>query len=341
MIARGNGGDGVNIYGDGPAPSPSPTAPPNTGAQSNTIGGTASGAGNVIAGNGANGVDINNPGSTGTNNNLVQGNYIGVDVNGSNVLANSAGVVLSGGAQFNTIGGTTIAARNIIAGNTFQGVAIGGLGSPGQTVGPSQNVVLGNYIGVNAAGNARGNTSVGVEVNASAQSNTIGGTLPGARNIICANTYREVDIDGAGTTGNMILGNYLGLDPTGTSAMVGSGTDGVGISGGAHNNSIGGTVAGARNYITGHQHYGLYMTDPGTTGNLVQGNTIGLNINGASVPNSFPGIAFFGNAQVNTVGGSASGASNVISGNANEGIAIYGLSTTTIKRNIQSQLHLQ
>jgi titin len=184
---------------------------------------------------------------------------------------------------------------------------------------------------IHAAGGARGNSSVGVALHDSAQSNTIGGSVPGARNVIAANTFREVDITSANTTGNIIAGNYLGLDPTGTSAMVGTNTAGVGITNGAQGNTIGGTAAGSRNFIAGHQQYGIFMTDPGTTGNLVRGNTIGLNINGASVPNSFPGVGFFGNAQSNTVGGSAAGASNVISGNTNEGIAIFGLNTTTIK----------
>ncbi len=79
----GNGGDGVGIFGDGPAPSPSPAPAPNTGAQMNTVGGLTSDARNIISGNGANGVEIANPGDNGTNNNAVLGNYVGTDVTGT------------------------------------------------------------------------------------------------------------------------------------------------------------------------------------------------------------------------------------------------------------------
>src|SRR4029077_4175841 len=133
----------------GPAPSPSPAPAPNTGAQMNTVGGLTSGARNIISGNGANGVEISNPGDNGTNNNTVLGNYIGTDVTGTIAKPNGgAGVSIFGGARSNTIGGTTPAARNIISGNNFQGIAVGGVGNTlGTTMGPMQNLVQGNYIG--------------------------------------------------------------------------------------------------------------------------------------------------------------------------------------------------
>ncbi len=330
--AQPNGGDGVAIYGDGPAPSPSPTPAPNRGAQFNTIGGTAAGARNIISGNTGNGVSIGNPGSTGTNNNLVQGNYIGVDSSGSNAAPNQgAGVNLYGGAQSNTIGGTSAAARNIISGNKFQGVAIGGLGgSLLATIGPSQNTVAGNYIGLNAAGSPLGNGSAGVLVFGAAQSNTVGGAILGARNVISANAFQDVVISDPNTKANTVLGNYIGLDATGTTPVVGTNTSGVGIQNGAQNNVVGGTSDGSRNFICGHQSYGMYFADAGTTGNSAQGNTIGLNPAGSNVPN-FRGVAFFNSSQSNTVGGSTVGASNIISGNTNEGIAVFSSGSTTIK----------
>ena len=301
---QGNAGDGVAIYGDGPAPSPSPAPAPDTGAQSNTIGGLTDDARNIISGNGGNGVSIGNPGNNGTNNNVVQGNYIGTDAGGMTAKPNGgAGVVIFGGAQSNTIGGTTSSARNIISGNTFQGVGIGGLGgSLGATTGPNQNLVLGNYIGLKKDGSSSlGNGSVGVGLSGSAQSNTIGGSSPGAGNVIAANTFRDVDIFGTNTNANVIAGNLIGLDVTGTIAITNN-NSGAAIAGGAKNNIIGGTSPGTRNFISGHAQYGLYIADAGTTGNLVQGNTIGLNVARAARRNTNPAVAVFNGAQSNTVG---------------------------------------
>ncbi len=113
------------------------------GAPSNTIGGTAAGAGNVISGNRDHGVEIDD---TGTTNTLVQGNIIGLNPAGTVKIENGAtGVQITNGAQSNTIGGTTAAARNIISGNHAQGITILGAGT-------NLNLVQGNYIGVNVNG---------------------------------------------------------------------------------------------------------------------------------------------------------------------------------------------
>jgi hypothetical protein len=279
---QGNGGDGIAIYGDGPAPSPSPAPAPNTGPQSNTIGGVMNGARNIISGNGDNGVSIGNPGSNGTNNNLVQGNYIGMDAGGTTTKANAgAGVVIYGGAQSNTIGGTTPSARNVISGNTFQGVAIGGLGgSLGATIGPTQNVVSGNYIGLDATGVAKiANTSTGIDIYGSAQSNTIGGTSPGARNFICGSTYYGIALSGIGTNSNLIQGDTIGLNVPGT--IIANGLQGVALfqaqqadPSGPQSNLIGGSALGASNIIAGNTNEGVALFDPGTLKNKISQNSI-------------------------------------------------------------------
>jgi hypothetical protein len=332
----GNGGDGVGIFGDGPGPAPGPA--PNTGAQFNTIGGLTDSARNIISNNGASGVEISNPGNNGTNNNLVLGNYIGTDKNGTIAKPNGGGVSIFGGARSNTIGGTTGSARNVISGNNFQGIAIGGVGNAqGTTMGPMQNLVQGNYVGLQKDGlTALGNGNVGVDLNGSAQFNTIGGSTPGSGNVIAANAFHDLDIVGNNTNANVVAGNFIGLDKDGSNAIAND-NNGLGIFSGAKNNVIGGPSPGARNFISGHAHYGLFISDSGTTGNLVQGNTIGLNLNGVARPNTNPGdfetaVAVFNGAQSNTIGGSALGASNMIADNTNEGVAIYD--STTIKNAI-------
>src|SRR5207253_6002286 len=82
------------------------------GSPGNTIGGTAAGMRNVISGN-ARGIEIVNGSATG---NVVQGNLIGTDVTGTLSEGNGDGVVIQD-SPGNTVGGTTVAARNIISGN--------------------------------------------------------------------------------------------------------------------------------------------------------------------------------------------------------------------------------
>jgi hypothetical protein len=118
--------------------------------------------------------------------NLVQGNYIGTDVTGTASLPNGAGLVVKRSAD-NTIGGTTSTARNIISGNTQDGIDLEG---DSVTTG---NVIEGNYIGTQADGStALGNGGNGVYIDIAAapgQSphNLIGGTDPGAGNTIAYN----------------------------------------------------------------------------------------------------------------------------------------------------------
>ena len=57
-----------------------------------------------------------------------------------------------------------------------------------------------------------------------------------------------IHVTGTGATGDWIYGNFLGTDPTGTQAVPNN--DGVQIDGGAANNTIGGTTAGAGNVIS-------------------------------------------------------------------------------------------
>src|SRR5947208_1110514 len=67
-----------------------------SGAQANTIGGTAAGTGNVISGNSTTGLWV---GDAGTSRNLVQGNRIGTDATGQSGLGAQYGVALRFGAS--------------------------------------------------------------------------------------------------------------------------------------------------------------------------------------------------------------------------------------------------
>ena len=274
------------------------------GAPQNTIiGGAASGAGNLISGNGAQGVYISDSGSTGT---VVQGNNIGLNVSGSAALGNGfSGIGIFTGAQSTTVGGTTASARNVISGNMNQGILLSGTNV-------SQNVIAGNYIGTDLSGTvSRPNAFSGVGLFGGASSNTIGGPTEASRNIISGNASDGVTMSGTGTSANNVQGNFIGLTADGSTALANQGS-GVSLFGSPTNNLIGGTAAGLRNYISGNVQEGVLIDNTGTTGNLVQGNTIGLTFSGAAAGNQNHGVSIFGGAQSNTIGGSALGASNII-----------------------------
>jgi Ca2+-binding RTX toxin-like protein len=294
----------------------------------NTIGGTAPGAGNLISGNPGFGVYMTNAASG----NLIEGNKIGTDVTGTTALGNGVGVDLEFGPSANTIGGTTAGAGNLISGNTSSGVEI--------TNGASANVVEGNQIGTDVTGTiALPNTGDGVLVASGASSNSVGGTASGARNFISGNTGANVELAGLGTTGNAVLGNFIGTTSDGEARLAVSQPFGVEIDSGASGNTIGGTTPEARNVIASYtSHFddetgGILIIDASTSDNVIVGNFIGTNADGtgASGPNNIFGSApvdiygiYIDGASGNTIGGTAPGAGNLISGNFFAGVDITG-----------------
>ncbi|MEP6664577.1 MAG: M12 family metallopeptidase, partial [Verrucomicrobiota bacterium] len=116
---------------------------------------------------------------TNTTGNAVSGCYLSVDSTGAVAMTNRlTSIAIEAGASGNVIGGTNAAARNVISGSVSQGMFIRGVGT-------KNNSVQGNYIGLNAAGNAPlPNGFSGVGIFGGAQSNVIGGTVMGAGNII-------------------------------------------------------------------------------------------------------------------------------------------------------------
>jgi hypothetical protein len=292
------------------------------GASGNTVGGATASARNLISGGAFQGLVIRDPG---TRNNLVQGNYIGLNAAGTAALSNAwAGVAIFGGAQANIIGGTSSGARNIISGNGNQGVAISGANTTG-------NLILGNYIGLNPSGNAAiPNIWAGVNLFGGPQGNAIGGTVPGSGNVISGNSAQGVLLQDPGTSTNFVRGNFIGVNASGTAA-ISNGWAGVDLYNGPQGNLIGGASAGAGNIISGNRFQGVVIGVAGTAGNLIQGNLIGLGADGTTViPNSYPGgyfaVELYNGAQANVIGGGV-GARNFISGNPNYGIAISGANT--------------
>jgi hypothetical protein len=210
----------------------------------NTIGGTIAGARNVISANSGVGVRLDS-----ASNNVVAGNYIGTDANGSAALGNGDGVAISahqlGGDSYNalgnTIGGSTAGARNVISGNTGYGVIFDGGNTNGAFNG---NAVRGNYIGTNPGGDAALPNGGGVQVleGRGFYNNTIGGSAAGERNVISGNAGWGVVLSrnsyNNGTSGsNHVAGNYIGTKSGGGHAL-GNGGGGVRLELGVREDSV-------------------------------------------------------------------------------------------------------
>ncbi len=123
-LDRGNGTDAVAIF-DGPS--------------GTVVGGTTLAARNVLSGNGDTGVFTTN-----SNANRLQGNYLGTDKSGTKDLGNEAGGVFIQNSQDTIVGGNTVASRNVVSGNGFDGISIVGTGN--------LNRVVGNLVGTTASG---------------------------------------------------------------------------------------------------------------------------------------------------------------------------------------------
>jgi hypothetical protein len=215
------------------------------------------------------------------------------------------------GADNETIGGTTAAARNVISGNGGDGIRL--LFSAG-------DVIQGNYIGTNAAGTAAvGNGGYGVD-SGGASNVTLGGLTAtpgtGPGNVISGNSAGVI----IGQGGWLVQGNLIGTSADGSAAL-GNQLFGLRVDGGyGANNTIGGTAAGSANVIAGTGYDGVVLTS--ANHNVVVGNYIGTNSAGANLGNGRNGVLIYAGANSNTIGGSGNGAGNVIAFNAAAGVSV-------------------
>ena len=203
---------------------------------------------------------------------LIAGNLVGLNASATGPLGNGDAGVLVGGTG-NTVGGLTATAGtglgNVISGNvTGSGIGMGGTG----------NVAVGNLIGTDPTGLHAFANGDGVFIRAF--EDTVGGTAAGAHNVISGNG-NGIDIDQADSTENVVEGNYIGTDISGSLGWISTGV-GIGISYGSASNTIGGTAAGAGNVISGNALGGVYLGNggAGTSGDVVEGNLIGTDSTG-------------------------------------------------------------
>jgi photosystem II stability/assembly factor-like uncharacterized protein len=262
---------------------------------------------------------------SGGGNNHIEGNIIGLDPTGTAKRSNGGNGISINSSPSNVIGGTSPAQRNIISGNSADGISISGPG----------NQVKGNYIGTDASGTqfftnlGTGNgwgISLGNGSPLLSAGNTVGGTEPGARNLISGNQAGGVDAAGANS---VVQGNLIGTDASGTLKL----PNGVGIKVEGVNITVGGTTPAARNVISGNGtgvQFSFFSSNPSVT---FKGNYVGTDPTGTRAVGNGTGINSTGQA---VIGGAEPGAGNLISGNVGPGVQLdcCGPGSTTVKGNL-------
>ena len=262
-VALGNGVNGINV---------------ENGSSSNTIGGTGPDDGNriVCTDPGFSAIGIGNDGD-GSNGNLIQGNTINLSADGNSSLGDGNGIYI--GSDHNTVGGTTAAARNFVVGASgFTAIWLNSSGS-------FDNLIEGNYLGTTVDGSASAAGGQGRAID-SAHDNTIGGYAAGAGNVISGNRGPGIDFQNA--TGNVVAGNLIGTDATGSAPVPNQG-GGIVLEQASSNNTIGGSVAGSGNVIAGNDGFGVIDRAHGTASNYLTGNHIGGNASTSGALNSAGG----------------------------------------------------
>lgn len=253
--------------------------------------------------------------------NVVEGNFIGTDPTGfygglefppGQGLGNYIGVWVFWGSD-NRIGGTNPASRNLISANIQFGIRL--------TSSTVSTVIQGNYIGttrdgLECLGNGFG-LGGGIDVTSNGGMTVIGGTEPGAGNLISCSDGDGIVLNGNGT---VVQGNIIGPDVTGA-RIIDPFLQLRGIVAGrfgGSNNLIGGTDPAASNIISGNRGTGIELGTNGSN-NMIQGNYIGTDATGlVNVGNGASGIRASGLDQ--TIGGVEGGAANVIAHNGQSGL---------------------
>ena len=266
-------------------------------------------------------------GSTGFgDDNTLRGNWVGIDASETMRGNSDVGILITVGASGNVVDG------NVVGDSGSSGIQIRNAGS-------DSNLITSNYVGVAPDGvTAIPNDGHGIEIIDGASDNRIG--LAGAGNVIGSNgrdTVSQSDgiyLGDVGTTGNVLLGNLIGVDATGTGRL-GNNDDGIAVMNGADGNTIGGTGPGDGNVIgdaggaggagPATNHDGIYLEN--VSGTVIVGNAIGTDAGGtADLGNEDSGFRAW-DGVTSTLLGDLAGSGNTIANNGRSGVLIHGTAT--------------
>lgn len=280
---------------------------------------------NLISGNTNHGIGLTNvqPVSGSSGDVVIAGNYIGVDRTGNTTLANGGDGINFGTGSISgvTIGGTTAADRNLISGNTGDGLQLTGI---------SDVNILGNYIGIGGDGvTERGNSDSGILIEDTSNTDVGDGTAAG-RNIISGNNLQGISYQNVTTLS--IDGNYIGLAADGDTTRANA--NGIDSLSGSTNSDV--SIIG--NVVSGNTLRGILFRSPGNdnAGLVITSNYIGTDATGLlNRGNTRDGLRYnFASSTLSGVVIGEPGAGNVISGNGDHGIAHVQGSGLSIQSNL-------
>jgi hypothetical protein len=247
----------------------------------------------------------------------IVGNFVGLEsLDDSGPTGNSLGGIRLVNSRRVKVGGTISSQRNVISGNSGDGVSLSGTGLV-------EAQVFNNWIGIRGIAGSilRANGGAGIRLFNGASSNKIGQDSTSG-NVISGNLNDGITIAGAGTDGNLVVGNIVGLNVARTAPLP-NGASGVAFLAGASFNTIGSQAA--KNVIAGNSGRGVFIADPGTNSNQVSYNWIGVAGSILSIGNSGGGVLVTAGAHNTRIG-----PANVISGNTGVGVEIAGSGTLAI-----------
>lgn len=271
------------------------------GPHNNIIGGTTLAERNIISGNIHIGIRL-----TGSNSNVIKGNFVGLNRTGNAALGNDDGITIEATSKYNIVGGLTGAERNYISGNNAYGLFL-------YSEGTSYNVISGNYIGTDVGGTFAIPNTYGVLFDGGSSYNLLGGRAAGAGNLLSGNSGYGVFLYNPGSQCDTLIGNLIGTDYTGTVAVPNA--NGIVIDGPSFKHIIDGNV------ISGNSQMGISIHIGGSDSNIVINNKIGTDITGTlPLPNAIDGIRIAEGPHHNIIGQPGKG--NIIAFNGGNGITI-------------------
>jgi hypothetical protein len=235
--------------------------------------------------------------------NIVEGCYIGTDATGTVGSSGNGLIVLS---SANLVGGADPAERNIVGGGN---IAI-------QVSSGDGNVVRGNYVGVGLSGAAALGGGIATGIYVFGASNTLV-----VDNLVGGCSVSGITVASVGT-GNILQGNRIGVDASGTQSI----PNNVGITVSSPGILIGGSAPGEGNLVSGNTSTGILL-NPGATGTIIRGNLIGTDASSV-LPLGNSGNVIFNDTSVsdNVLGGVGAGEGNVIAFSRNfAGVWNYGV----------------
>ncbi len=283
-------------------------------------------------------------GTTANNNQFIWGNYIGTSTDGLSGLGNS-----SAGIRFQNVTSSFIGTNGDITNDANEGNLVSD-NYEGINLRSTSGVnVSGNIVGLNSTGNAElGNSFNGIYIRDAAGINVIGfddnaisTTLSLLRNVSSGNGNDGIRL--VSSSNQIIAGNYLGTDVTGTIAL-GNRNYGIQISGAASDNIIGtdsdgNEDASETNVISGNGS-GLRFLVAGTgTNNRISGNFVGVDMTGNTALGNLNNGIEVNNSYSNTIIGTNGDnindviERNIISGNDDDGIRLSSTNDNTIAGN--------